>query len=325
MAGLVDGKWVETMPAAEEIEGGRFVRKDSSFRERISLDGQFPPEVGRYRLWVSLSCPWASRTLVFRALKGLEEIIPVVIALPGMGTEGWMFAEGPDGSAAEQSPLHRVYSAAVADYTGKATVPVLWDTHTRQIVNNESAGIVRIFNSAFDRLTGNPLDLYPEELHDEVDYWNDLIYPTVNNGVYRAGFATTQEAYDESIASLFAMLDRLEGHLSTSRYLAGEYCTEADWRLFVTLVRFDVAYHGAFKCNLRRIADYPALSNYLRELYQWAGIAPTVDLARIKSDYYSIRSINPEGVVPAGPPEPDLDLPHDRDRLVGNGVRLRAR
>lgn len=324
MAGLVNGKWVDTMPAAEEIEDGQFVRKDSTFRGGIAPGGEFPPETGRYRLWVSLSCPWASRTLAFRALKGLEQVISVAIALPGMGHEGWLFAEGPDGAAAEGAPLHRVYSAAVADYTGKATVPVLWDTRTGQIVNNESGEIIRILNSAFDELTGNRLDFYPQALRGEIDRWNGLIYPAVNNGVYRAGFATTQEAYDEAVSALFAMLDRLEGHLSTSRYLAGEYCTEADWRLFVTLVRFDIAYHDAFKCNLRRIADYPALFGYLRELYQWPGIAGTVDLARIKSDYYSIRSINPSGMVPAGPPTPDLDAPHDRDHLAGQGVWLSA-
>lgn len=324
MAGLVDGKWVATMPAAEEIEGGRFVRKDSSFHGKIAADGEFPPEAGRYRLWVSLSCPWASRTLALRALKGLEQLVPVAIALPDMGAEGWLFAETPDGTATEASPLHRVYSEAVADYTGKATVPVLWDTQTRQIVNNESAEIIRIFNSAFDGLTGNRLDFYPEALRSEIDHWNDLIYPAVNNGVYRAGFATTQEAHNEAVVGLFAMLDRLEAHLSTSRYLAGEYCTEADWRLFVTLVRFDVAYYGAFKCNLWRIADYRALSNYLRELYQWPGIADTVDLARIKSDYYSIGSINPNGVVPAGPSVLELDAAHDRNLLAGKGAWLRA-
>lgn len=197
MAGMVNGKWVDTMPAAEEMEGGRFVRKDSGFREQIALDGEFLPEAGRYRLWVSLSCPWASRTLAFRALKGLEEIIPVVVAHPGMSAEGWLFGEDPDGVAAEQSPLHRVYSAAVADYTGKVTVPVLWDTHTRQIVNNESSEIIRIFNSAFDGLTGNRLDFYPESLREDIDNWNALIYPAVNNGVYRAGFATSQEPYDD--------------------------------------------------------------------------------------------------------------------------------
>ena len=324
MAGMVNGKWVDTMPAAEEVKHGRFVRKDSRFRGQIAPDGEFPPEPGRYRLWVSLSCPWASRTLAFRALKGLDEIIPVSVALPGMSAAGWRFAEGPDGAAVEESPLHRVYSAAVADYTGKVTVPVLWDTKTGNIVNNESADIVRILNSAFDGLTGNRFDFYPDALRDEIDHWNSLIYPAVNNGVYQAGFATTQDAYDEAVYGLFATLDQLENHLATSRYLAGEYCTEADWRLFVTLARFDVAYYGAFKCNLRRIADYPALSNYLRELYQWPCIAATVDLARIKGDYYAIPTINPSGVVPAGPPAPKLDAPHDRDRLTGKDVWLRA-
>ena len=321
MAGLVDGRWVQTMPAAEEIEGGRFVRKESLFRGRISPDpdAQFPAEAGRYRLFVSWSCPWAARTLAVCALKGLTDLVPATFAVPGLGAEGWTFREGPDGPVEGGFPLHRLYSEAVPDYTGKATVPTLWDNKTRTIVNNESSDIMRMFGTAFDHLTGNRLELRPVPLRSEIDRWNDYIYPRVNNGVYRAGFATKQAAYDEAARELFAALDHLDEHLSDHRYLAGEYCTEADWRLFVTLVRFDIGYHGAFKCNLKRIEDYPALSNYLRELYQWPGIAKTVRLDRIKADYYSIPNVSPHGIVPIGPIV-DLARPHDREKLAGRGI-----
>jgi glutathionyl-hydroquinone reductase len=325
MAGLVEGRWADTLPAAEEIKDGRFVRMDSRFREAIAADpaAPFPAESGRYQLWVSWSCPWAARTLAVRALKGLEEMVSVAYAVPGLGTEGWTFDESPDGPAPQGYPLHRLYSLSVPDYTGKVTVPTLWDRRQRRIVNNESSEIMRMFNTAFDGLTGNGLDLYPEPLRGEIDRWNDLIYPAVNNGVYRAGFATRQEAYDEAVTALFEMLERIDTHLATHRYLAGDYCTEADWRLFVTLVRFDVGYHAAFKCNLRRIADYPALGGYLRELYQWPGISATVRLDRIKADYWSLRNINPHGIVPIGPPV-DLTAPHGREKLIGKGIWRRG-
>jgi len=321
MAGLVEGRWVDTLPAAEEIRDGRFVRMDSLFRNAVSSDpdASFPAEAGRYHLWVSWSCPWAARTLAVRSLKGLEDVISVSVAVPGLGAEGWTFDEGPDSPEPQGYPLHRLYSEAVPHYTGKVTVPTLWDKKQRRIVNNESSEILRMFNSAFDGLTGNRLDLYPAALRGEIDRWNDLIYPNVNNGVYRAGFATSQPAYDEAVTRLFETLDTIDAHLASRRYLAGDHCTEADWRLFVTLVRFDVGYHGAFKCNLRRISDYPALSGYLRELYQWPGIAATVKLDRIKADYWSLRNINPTGIVPIGPPV-DLATPHGRETLPGKGI-----
>ena len=322
MSGMVNGKWVTTMPAAEEIEGGKFVRMDSLFRNAVSADpaAEYPAEPGRYHLWVAWGCPWAARTLAVRALKGLTELIPAYYALSAFGGEGWTYDEGPQGKVPETYPLHRIYSEAVPNYTGKVTVPTLWDSQTGTIVNNESSEIIRMFNSAFDAITGDRQNLYPEELRGEIDRWNALIYPSINNGVYRTGFATTQAAYDEAVRELFAALDTVEAHLAQNRYLAGEYCTEADWRLFATLVRFDVGYYGAFKCNLRRIEDYPALSNYLRELYQWPGIADTVWLERIKADYYGLTNVNPSRIVPAGPIV-DLTGPHDRGRLAGKGIR----
>jgi putative glutathione S-transferase len=321
MAGLVEGRWVDSLPAAEEMRDGRFVRMDSAFRQAISADAEapFPAQAGRYQLWVSWSCPWAARTLTMRALKGLEAIVPVAFAVPGLGREGWTFDQGPDGPAPEGFPLHRLYSTAKPDYSGKVTVPTLWDRERRCIVNNESAEIMRMFNSAFDALTGNRLDLYPAPLRAQIDGWNARIYPAVNNGVYRAGFATSQAAYDEAATALFAMLDEIDAHLATHRYLTGTHCTEADWRLFVTLVRFDIGYHGAFRCNLRRIADYPALSGYLRELYQWPSIAATVRLEQIKADYWRLPNINPTGIVPIGPLV-DLAVPHGREHLPGEGI-----
>jgi len=325
MSGMVDGKWVKSMPAAEEIKGGRFVRMDSVFRDAISADpdAKYPAEAGRYHLWVAWGCPWAARTLAVRALKWLDELIPAYFALAAFdGGEGWTYDDGPEGIGEETYPLHRIYSEAVPNYTGKVTVPTLWDSKTGTIVSNESSEIIRMMNSAFDHLTGNRLDLYPEELRGEIDRWNDYIYPRVNNGVYRAGFATAQEAYEEAVRELFVALDTIDKHLARHRYLAGEYCTEADWRLFCTLVRFDIGYYGAFKCNLKRIEDYPALSDYLRELYQWPGIAETVWLDRIKSDYYGLANVNPSRIVPIGPLV-DLTRPHDREKLEGKGIRER--
>lgn len=323
MAQLYNGKWMDTAPAAEEVgKDGQFRRIDSAFRDTIGGDeaATYPAEAGRYHLWAARVCPWASRALAFRVLKGLEDVVPVHYALPGLPKEGWTFAKGPDGPVEGGYPLHRLYTGHDPQMTGKVTVPVLWDSKTGRIVNNESSEIIRIFNTAFDGLTGNRLDLYPEPLRPEIDRWNELIYPTLNNGVYRAGFASSQQAYDEAVKGIFHTLDAMEDHLAGSRYLAGEYCTEADWRAFTTLVRFDVAYHGAFKCNLRRIEDYPALRNYLRELYQWPGIASTVNFAEIKQGYYQLA--DKHGIVAIGP-ELDLTTPHDRERLPGKGIWTR--
>ncbi len=320
MAQLVNGEWVDSAPAAEEIgKDGRFRREDSTLRGTISSNpaAEFPAEAGRYQLWVAWVCPWAGRTLAFRALKGLEDVIAVHYARPGLPVQGWVFDEGPDGPVDGGYPLHRLYVEHDPHYTGKVTVPVLWDSQTRRIVNNESAEIIRLLNHAFDDITGNRLDLHPAHLQAEIARWNDLIYPTFNNGVYRSGFASTQSAYDEAVAQVFETLDTMEAHLSDNRYLAGEWLTEADWRAFVTLVRFDVGYHGAFKCNLRRIEDYPALSHYLRELYQWPGIAETIRLDLIHSGYYQLA--DKHGIVAIGP-KVDLTTPHDRDRLPGQGI-----
>jgi putative glutathione S-transferase len=305
MAQLYEGKWLDTAPAAEEIGAdGRFRRIDSPLRDTISPDpgAEFPAEAGRYHLWTAWVCPWAARTLAFRVLKGLEDVVSVSYARPGLPKEGWVFDEGPDGPVEGGYPLNRLYVEHDPAFTGKVTVPTLWDRKTRRIVNNESSEIIRIFNSAFDDLTGNRLDLYPEELHRPIERWNDLIYPGLNNGVYRAGFATTQIAYEEAFGTVFAMLDALEERLSDGRlYLLGDRLTEADVRLFVTLVRFDAAYHGLFKCNLRRVADYPALSRHLETILALPGVRDTVNLDHIKHGYYSIKALNPTRIVPVGP------------------------
>ncbi len=325
MAQLYDGKWRDTAPAAEEIGAdGQFRRQDSQFRSVISPapGGEFPAEAGRYRLWVAAVCPWAGRTTAFRVLNGLQHIIAIEWAEPGLPKEGWTFPHDQFGNAVDSGfPLHRLYTAHDPQITSKVTVPTLWDDRTGRIVNNESADIIRMFNSAFNDLTGDRQDFYPEPLRPEIDRWNEAIYPALNNGVYRAGFATSQHAYDVAVAGVFAMLDQMEAHLATRRYLAGEWLTEADWRAFTTLVRFDVGYHGAFKCNRRRIEDYPALRNYLRELYQWqgngGGISETVKLDEIRAGYYQLA--DKHSIVGVGP-ELDLSTPHDRDRLAGKGV-----
>ncbi len=312
MGALVEGVW-QDQPLVPKSRDGRFVRKDSAFRNWITTDGSpgptgtggFKAEPGRYHLYVSLACPWAHRTLIFRSLKGLEEIVGVSVVNWRMLENGWTFEDAP---GVIPDPIHnarylyQVYTAADATYTGKVTVPVLWDRERATIVNNESSEIIRMFNRAFDEVGAKAGDFYPEDLRDEIDRLNARVYDTVNNGVYRAGFATRQEAYEEAVTALFESLDWLDHLLGSRRYLTGDRKTEADWRLFTTLVRFDSVYVGHFKCNLRRIADYPNLSGYLRDLYQVPGVAETVNMQHIKGHYYeSHRMINPTGIVPKGP------------------------
>lgn len=326
---LIDGRWHDQW--YDTAKNGRFQRENAQRRNWVTRDGKqgpsgdggFKAEAGRYHLYVSLACPWAHRTLILRKLKGLESLIDVSVVSWLMREHGWTFDKryGSSGDALSNFEfMHQRYTADDRHYTGRVTVPVLWDKQSNGIVSNESAEIIRMFNSAFDELTGNHLDFYPEPLRERIDQLNQRIYPAVNNGVYRAGFATSQEAYEEAFDELFAALDELEALLSEQRYLAGEYLTEADIRLFTTLIRFDAVYHGHFKCNLRRIEDYPNLSNWLRELYQWPGIAETVDFEHIKGHYYASHdTINPTGVIPKGPRQ-DFNRPHDRERLPSKGV-----
>lgn len=316
---LIDGVWHDQWYETTST-GGRFVRKASQFRNWITPDGSpgstgqggFTAEPNRYHLYVSYACPWAHRTLIFRTLKGLQEIIPISVVNWFMGEQGWTFApaEGviPD-PFYNAEYLHQIYAKAEPKYTGRVTVPVLWDKQTETIVNNESAEIIRMFNSAFDYLGAKVGDYYPESLREEIDSLNHRIYDTVNNGVYKCGFATTQTAYEEAIAPLFATLDWLESKLSEQTYLTGEKLTEADWRLFTTLIRFDAVYVGHFKCNVRRIADYPHLCQYLRRLYRIPGIADTVNFIHIKRHYYqSHKTINPTGIVPVGPEQSQFGI-----------------
>ena len=330
---LVDGRWQDKW--YESSKDGAFQREQAQRRNWVTAGGQpgpsgeggFAAEAGRYHLYVSLACPWAHRTLILRKLKGLENLIDVSVVSWLMLENGWTFdtALGSTGDQLDHFDfMHQRYTADTPDYTGRVTVPVLWDKKLKRIVSNESAEIIRMFNSAFDDLTGNDLDFYPAPLRSEIDALNERIYPAVNNGVYRAGFATSQQAYEEAFDEVFAELDHLEQVLDANRYLSGEYLTEADVRLFTTMIRFDAVYHGHFKCNLRRIADYPNLSNWLRELYQWPGIAETVDFQHIKNHYYgSHKTINPTGVVPKGP-EQDFTVAHDRARLGGKEVWRRG-
>ena len=326
MGMLVEGVWKDVWYDTKATKG-HFKRSESQFRNWITADGSagpsgeagFKAEAGRYHLYVSLACPWAHRTLIFRKLKKLEDLITVSVVDPLMVENGWEF-KGENGGTVDHlfgsEALWQVYVKADPSYSGRVTVPVLWDKQQNRMVSNESAEIIRMFNSAFDGLTGSKDDFYPERLRSEIDELNALIYDTVNNGVYKAGFATTQEAYEGAVASLFETLDTLEDRLAARRYLAGDTITEADWRLFTTLVRFDPVYVGHFKCNIRRIADYPNLSGYLRELYQWPGVEETVNLRHIKEHYYrSHKTINPTGIVPVGP-DLDLDAPHGRNRLA---------
>ncbi|MBE1301577.1 MAG: glutathione S-transferase family protein [Alteromonadaceae bacterium] len=314
---LVDGKWQDVWYDTKSSDG-KFVRQPSKFTNWVGGDSEFAAESGRYHLYVSLACPWAHRTLILRKLKGLEQHISVSVVHPDMMEQGWKFEDYP--AATEDHlfaarHLHEIYTRAQSDITTRVTVPVLWDKKTQQIVNNESEQIVRIFNTAFNQLTGNTDDYYPESLQSQINDINTFVYDSINNGVYKAGFATTQEAYEEAVYALFAGLDKVEQILSEQRYLVGKEITEADWRLFTTLIRFDAVYVGHFKCNLRRIEDYPNLSNYLRDLYQHPGVAQTVNMDHIKRHYYySHGMINPTRVVPAGP-EQDFNREHDRDRF----------
>ncbi len=317
---LQGGEWVDQWYDTKS-SGGEFRRQDSRFRNWVTADGSagptghggFAAESGRYSLYVSLACPWAHRTLIFRALKGLQDLIDVHVVEPLMLSNGWELAED---NPYELDYLYQLYLKADAGYEGRVTVPVLWDKRSETIVSNESADIIRMLNSAFDDLTGSTADFYPEARRDEIDAINERVYDAINNGVYRAGFATTQDAYEEAFYKLFDALDWVEEILDRQRYLAGTTLTEADWRLFTTLIRFDAVYHGHFKCNRQRIADFPAISNYLRELYQVPGVAATVNSDHIKQHYYgSHDSINPTGIVPLGPNQ-DFMQSHDRDRLV---------
>jgi glutathionyl-hydroquinone reductase len=322
---LVEGVWKDQWYDTGATEG-RFVRERTRFRNWVTTDGRpgpsghggFPAAAGRYHLYVALACPWAHRTLIFRKLKRLDDAVSVSVVSPLMGSEGWTFAasEGSTGDAVNGAHrLADIYLIADPRYTGRVTVPVLWDKQARTIVNNESAEIIRMLNGAFDACTDDRTDYYPPALREEIDGINSRIYDNVNNGVYRAGFATTQKAYEEAFTAVFETLDALEQRLAQQRYLVGGRLTEADWRLFTTLIRFDAVYVGHFKCNLRRIADYPHLSNYLRELYQMPGVAETVSLDHIKRHYYgSHRQINPTGIVPLGPAL-DFAAPHDRGRF----------
>ncbi len=323
---LQNGQWVDQWYDTASNDG-EFRRKASTFRNWVTADGSagptgedgFQAESGRYHLYVSYACPWAHRTLIFRALKGLSEHIDVTVVDPVMLENGWELNDPLHG----YEFLYQLYLHADAEYEGRVTVPVLWDKKRDTIVSNESADIIRMFNSAFDDITGDSTDYYPVQLRGEIDALNERIYDTINNGVYRAGFATSQSAYEAAFVTLFESLDWLEARLSETRYLTGAQLTEADWRLFTTLVRFDAVYFGHFKCNLRQLRDYPAISGYVRELYQMQGVADTVHMDHIKTHYYASHgTINPTGVVPLGP-QLDFAAPHGREVLPGSdGTRL---
>jgi putative glutathione S-transferase len=324
---LVDGKWQEKSIDGRFVDG-RFVRPPSRFRNWVTVDGApgpsgdggFKAEPGRYHLYVSLACPWAHRTLIFRRLKKLSEAIGVSVVEPHMLAEGWVFNEAWPDDLYGANRLYELYVKSDPAYTGRVTVPVLWDKATEKIVSNESADIIRMLNSAFDAFGDASLDFYPEALRTDIDALNAIVYENVNHGVYKAGFARSQEAYEEAFRALFNTLDELDARLDEQRFLLGDRLTEADWRLFTTLARFDAVYVGHFKCNRRRIADYPNLSGYLRDLFQMPGVKDTVNFDHIKQHYYySHASINPTRIVPLGPLL-ILDAPHDRDRFRGEGI-----
>ncbi|AZL84520.1 glutathione S-transferase family protein [Aliivibrio salmonicida] len=320
---LVDGKW-HTDWYDTASTGGKFERKASSFRHWITKDGRAGPsgvsgfnaESGRYHLYVSLACPWAHRTVIYRKLKGLEDMISMSVVNAFMGDDGWTFEPGEgviEDTVNHATYAHEIYTKAAPDYTGRVTVPILWDKKTNTIVSNESAEIIRMFNSAFDDIGATELDFSPEHLLNDIDELNAFIYPTINNGVYRAGFATTQAAYDDAVAEVFGALETVEQRLSTQRYLIGDEITEADWRLFTTLIRFDAVYVGHFKCNLKRIVDYPNIWGYLRDLFQQPGVSETVNIDYIKAHYYgSHETINPTLIIPKGPAL-DFFSQHHRD------------
>ncbi|CAN7352407.1 glutathione S-transferase family protein [Rhizobium sp. LjRoot30] len=310
---LVDGKWTaDWHPVQAKDDKGGFVRQISGFRNWVTTDGAagptgeggFAAEAGRYHLYVALICPWASRTLIGRALKGLEDVISISVVEPALTKEGWRFGSYPGATADEVNGalyMHEIYTKADPHYTGRATVPVLWDKQKNTIVNNESADILRMLNDGFGPLAKSDIDLYPAEHRAAIDAFSEKIYPALNNGVYRTGFATTQVAYEEAFHDVFRCLDEVDAALEGRRFLFADHPTESDIRLFVTLVRFDVAYHGLFKCNLRRVADYRNLRPFIRAMLGWPGIRETVDIDHIKQGYYSIASLNPNGIVPAGP------------------------
>ena len=319
---LVDGVWHDKWYDTKSSDG-KFKREDAQLRNWVTTDGAagpsgaegFKAESGRYHLYVSLACPWAHRTLIFRKLKGLEEHISVSVVSPDMLGQGWTFdkSTGSTGDELFDSEfMHQIYTRNKSDYSGRVTVPVLWDKQRNCIVSNESSEIIRMFNSAFNGITGNTLDFYAEALRGEIDEVNDFVYDNINNGVYKTGFATSQDAYHEAYVKLFDALDKVEQDLAVNRYLTGESITEADWRLFTTLIRFDAVYVGHFKCNKKQIQQYPNLSGYLHELFQVAGVAETVDFYHIKRHYYfSHTMINPTQVVPEGP-DIDYNQPHGR-------------
>ena len=328
MGRLVDGRWLDEWYDTAST-GGKFKRSEASWRNWLTADGGagptgtggFKAESGRYHLYVSLACPWAHRTLIFRALKGLEDHVDVSVVHPDMLSNGWEFRTDFPGATGDRlfgnDYLHQVYTRADPLMSGRVTVPILWDKQQNTIVSNESSEIIRMLNSAFNEITGNTLDFWPEDLREAIEPVNARIYDTVNNGVYKSGFATTQEAYDEAVHPLFDTLDWLEDRLSGQRFLMGDRVTEADWRLFTTLVRFDAVYHGHFKCNRRRIVDYPQLWDYTRALYQVPGVAATVDLNHITRHYhYSHDTINPNRIVPVGPVL-DFTAPHQRGDVLG--------
>jgi len=332
MGRLVNGKWQDIWYDTS-TNSGRFVRDSAQFRNWISADGNpgptsssgFAAESGRYHLYVSLACPWAHRTLIMRALKDLTDHIDVSVVSPIMLDQGWTYDRSTGSSGDKVSGHkfhHQLYTHANPDYSGRVTVPVLWDKQRQTIVNNESEEIIRMFNSAFDGITGNSDDFYPEQYRPDIDAWNHRIYHRINNGVYRAGFATTQEAYAEAYGELFAELDHIDAHLGQNRYLLGEQLTEADIRLFTTLIRFDAVYHGHFKCNRKRLEDYCHLPAYVRDIFALPGVANTVDMDHIKRHYYiSHTTINPTGVVPLGP---ELDFTSAHQRKILSGARLVA-